>query len=337
VNPAMTCIIILSSLYFLVQVALMIARMVNQLVEQQRFGPVKKFHDAVNQVAKREVEFAPMLCILFVCARMRAMQIDPVNGNPPRWAQICFYLCTGSIVAQTLLGICSNLFGQKPTVDKEESNSDSAILRVIEFLKWAVMALFFGALMVAIISIFRLSIDIAPAHGRVPPLTPSLKCCLFLSTIYFTVYLAREIADTAQKIRDWKGPSYSGNPSRLTTIKDWLDTTARDTVGFAPMLCTLFLGTWLRALQITGGTGTPPGWAQTFMYVATWCIPLKLLAHLDKLPKSDGLEKILEICQHLCMLVMYSCCVAIIVALFTMTPETANGEGTIEILAPPVS
>merc|ERR1719162_1397143 len=110
VNPAMICIIILSALYFIVYVALMIASMVNEFVEQQRFGPVKKFHDAVNQVAKREVEFAPMLCILFICARMRAMQIDPVNGNPPHWAQICFYISTGSIVVQTMLGICSKLF-----------------------------------------------------------------------------------------------------------------------------------------------------------------------------------------------------------------------------------
>jgi len=338
VNPAMTCIIILAALYFIVYVALMIASMVNEFVEQQRFGPVKKFHNAVNQAAKREVEFAPMLCILFICARMRALQIDPVNGNPQRWAQICFYICTGSVVVQTFLAVCSNLFGQKSAIDKDqESNTENTILRVLEFVKWVVMALFFGALMIAIIAIFRLSIDLAPAHGRMPRLTPSLKCCLFLSAVYFTVYIAREVADTAQKLRDWKGQQYSGNPSRLTTIKEWLDGTAKDTVGFTPMLCTLFLGTWLRALQITGGTGTPPGWAQTFMYVATWCIPLKLVAHLDKVPKSEGLEKVFEICQHLCLLVMYSCCIAIIIALFTMTPETANGEGTITVLAPPVS
>jgi len=271
VNPAMTCIIILSALYFIVYVALMIASMVNEFVEQQRFGPVKKFHNAVNQAAKREVEFAPMLCILFICARMRALQIDPVDGNPQRWAQICFYICTGCVVVSTLVAVCSNLFGQKSAVDKDqESKSDSTVLQGLEGVKWIVMALFFGALLVAIIAIFRMSIDLAPAHGRMPRLTPSLKCCLFLIAVYFTVYIAREIADTAQKLRDWKGQQYSGNPSRLTSIKEWLDGTAKDTVGFTPMLCTLFLGTWLRALQITGGTGTPPGWAQTFMYVATW-------------------------------------------------------------------
>ena len=37
-----------------------------------------------------------MLCVLFLGARMRALQMDPKHGNPQRWAQNCFYLCTYS-------------------------------------------------------------------------------------------------------------------------------------------------------------------------------------------------------------------------------------------------
>ena len=35
-----------------------------------------------------------MLCVLFLGARMRALQMDPKHGNPQRWAQNCFFLCT---------------------------------------------------------------------------------------------------------------------------------------------------------------------------------------------------------------------------------------------------
>ena len=32
----------------------------------------------------------PMLCILFLGARMRAVQMDPINAAPQKWAQNCF-------------------------------------------------------------------------------------------------------------------------------------------------------------------------------------------------------------------------------------------------------
>merc|ERR1719174_496037 len=46
---------------------------------------------------------APMFCVLFLGARMRALQMDPINGNPQPWAQNCFYACTYALLAQTLL------------------------------------------------------------------------------------------------------------------------------------------------------------------------------------------------------------------------------------------
>merc|ERR1719247_3465849 len=45
---------------------------------------------------------APMLCILFLAARMRALQMDPVGGNPQKWAQNCFFVCTYSLIAQSV-------------------------------------------------------------------------------------------------------------------------------------------------------------------------------------------------------------------------------------------
>merc|ERR550514_273993 len=53
--------------------------------------------------AKYTVNFAPMLCILFIGARMRALQIDPKHGNPQRWAQTCFFLCAYSVLVQCIL------------------------------------------------------------------------------------------------------------------------------------------------------------------------------------------------------------------------------------------
>ena len=46
-----------------------------------------------------------MLCVLFIGARMRALQIDPKNGSPQPWAQKCFFMCTASVLVQASLAI----------------------------------------------------------------------------------------------------------------------------------------------------------------------------------------------------------------------------------------
>ena len=51
--------------------------------------------------------FAPTLGVLFIDARMRAPNMDPVDGAPQRWAQNCFYMCTYALLAQTLLCIAT--------------------------------------------------------------------------------------------------------------------------------------------------------------------------------------------------------------------------------------
>merc|ERR1719378_1483952 len=57
-----------------------------------------------------------------------------------------------------------------------------------------------------------------------------------------------------------------------------------ETVTFAPMLCVLFLGTRIRALQLaTAEDGSvpkeagPPPWAQHAMFLASWSIIIQLV------------------------------------------------------------
>merc|ERR1719359_1912654 len=46
-----------------------------------------------------------MMAVLFIGARMRALQMDPINGAPQKWAQNCFYLCTYAVMMQCILAI----------------------------------------------------------------------------------------------------------------------------------------------------------------------------------------------------------------------------------------
>merc|ERR1719191_1098139 len=86
--------------YFLIYVLLAVTRTVNEWMGRTH----SKFADVMS-LAAYTVNLAPMLCVLFIGARMRALQIDPEHGNPQFWAQCCFYACTTSILVQVILVI----------------------------------------------------------------------------------------------------------------------------------------------------------------------------------------------------------------------------------------
>ena len=46
--------------------------------------------------------FAPMLAVLFIGLRMRALQITDNRGSPQKWAQQGMFLCTYAILMQVL-------------------------------------------------------------------------------------------------------------------------------------------------------------------------------------------------------------------------------------------
>merc|ERR1719453_2561046 len=70
------------------------------------------------------------------------------------------------------------------------------------------------------------------------------------------------------------------NQSQPTAIERIIEH-ATFTVAQAPMLCVLFLGTRMRAIQITGGQtekyGLPQWWVQGAMQVCAWSVLIQLI------------------------------------------------------------
>merc|ERR1719160_1720815 len=92
--------------------------------------------------ATNAMNFAPMLSILFIGARMRALQMDPVNGNPQKWAQNCFYMCTYAVAAQVLMSIVIPLVLQgeakvgKTEGDMEYTVENKGIGSILTVTRW---------------------------------------------------------------------------------------------------------------------------------------------------------------------------------------------------------
>merc|ERR1719191_2536673 len=103
VAPAVQCTMILSCQYFLVYGGIQVARTWTQYV-----GIAANFTSKAEtalMTACASMNFAPMLAVLFIGARMRALNMDPVNGNPQKWAQNCFFMCTYALMAQTTCSV----------------------------------------------------------------------------------------------------------------------------------------------------------------------------------------------------------------------------------------
>merc|ERR1719335_720125 len=108
VSPAVQCTIALTTIYFLTYFCFEIFKSYNELQGYQTSRGYETFKLATYTVA-----FCPMLCVLFIGARMRALSMG-LDG-PQAWAQYCFYACTGAVWTVTLLVIIVPfVFGIKP-------------------------------------------------------------------------------------------------------------------------------------------------------------------------------------------------------------------------------
>jgi hypothetical protein len=134
----------------------------------------------------------------------------------------------------------------------------------------------------------------------------------------------------------------------LTAAQDAVES-AKSTVAFAPMLAVLFIGTRMRALQLSDNEGAPQAWVQAGMFLATWslmiqftmCLLMPLCTGQKYTP--DSLDKpaqppvignyygalTLSIVRYLALVSLMGGVAVVATGVFLMTPENANGKGSV--------
>merc|ERR1719473_1357289 len=146
-------------------------------------------------------------------------------------------------------------------------------------------------------------------------------------------------------------------------IKDAVET-AKTTVQFAPMISVLFIATRMRALQISNNKGAPQGWAQDGMYLCSWALCVQFCMCLfvpiftrekyqtdaldgsvsakdqkvdAKVPLTNysvpGGHYVVETIRYLALIALFAGIVTVITSVFLITPETANGRGSIPVVS----
>jgi len=295
--------------------------------------------------------FAPMMAVLFIGARMRALQMDPINGAPQRWAQNCFYMCTYAVMMQCILAVTIPLVlggsvkkGDKGEGDVEYEVNHKWLGTCLEVARWIIMFSIYLGISAVIWSVFVIEHPKGPQYT--PPISVTMQCVINLTVQFFVIYTVIWIGITVKELTGWEWHF-------ITNAME----NAKGTLAFCPMLSILFVATRMRAMTLTNWKGAPQGWAQDGMYMATWSVLLQFLMVLliplctlvmegkathaecdeDGNPKFKPEGKIallvVEIIRFLALGLLYGGTITVMVGIWTMTPENANGRGAVPLVS----
>jgi hypothetical protein len=252
----------------------------------------------VMHQALKALDFAPQICILFLGARMRALQLG--HTDPQQWALYFFFAATTAIMAYSIVvSLVHYAIGQNKALSFMEGIS----LLVLHVSTAAVIA-----------SVFM----IEAVSGPTPFISTTVRVIMCMTVLFFFVHTVLFIFEQLTE---------AGMVQSSLGVETF--TACMESVMFVPMMCALFLGTRMRALQLSHNTGAPQGWAQDFMMLATWAISLDLVIVLAEhsFGSPDDKHIVSRCFQAICLTVMHVSTSAVIASIFLQTVENTSVNG----------
>lgn len=338
-SPSVSCTAGLAVQFFLVQLLLSCAAASSP---GGRSGCGPKII-RVLRLAAHTVFFAPMLCVLFIGARLRAMEVDRELGMPQPWAQDAFYACSYALLLQTSMVVLVPLLpggdsrrgeglmgGDVEVVLAQHEHGACRLLFAL--LRFAPGLALFGSVAVVIASILTLR---SPGGAATPALPATTRCLLALAVLFFAVYAGLWGAIAARDLaREVWGRGHGRFRRSVTALLYTPLRAASGVVQLCPMLAVLFLSLRLRSQQLAGNAGHPPRWAQGAMYLCTGSLVALTLVSLAvgvasprKRPagaEGSGFARAALGIHALASACLHGGAAAVCVALYIVTPESAR-------------
>jgi len=356
VSTAISCVLILVAAFFGVYFLHAVTAVYNHWLKETVSG--MKLEWVLTRV-QDSVNLAPMLSVLFIALRMRALQINPRTGSAQTWAMNCMVASTVFLLLKVFSMVVI------PMCDVQSSKINGTGIGEVMFpytkkyfevseavVKHTCTCCIYGLALAIMAALFLLRSPDGPS--MTPHVSPAMMCVTILCNLYFLAHISVYVAHTVTNIY----PKMK-MPHILMGVFD----TGRKGVMYAPMLAILFLAARMRALQLTitvdgkvPPTAGPQIWAQEGMYLSTWAVFVQvLMAYLVAaiLGAGNSVRTDMTVTQDLkntrtglCLIVAKYCCVVlmyigaciVIVAIFKMTPETLppyNEQSVLPVPAPP--
>merc|ERR1719331_1906951 len=194
VSTTMKAVINLTIQFFLVYTAVAVVRTYNDL---NKAAPMTKALAVVNACTST-VNFAPMLSVLFIGVRMRALQLSKGEpdkvGLPQWWVKDAMLYCAWSVLAQTLMVLATGLMIEgTPEVDEDGTPKapagDGIVPKVLTAVRYTAMAVTYGGFTAVCVGAFMMDPPKELWPDGVPPVSPAVGSTMNLSAQYFFVYL----------------------------------------------------------------------------------------------------------------------------------------------------
>eukprot|EP00929_Paragymnodinium_shiwhaense_P067335 TRINITY_DN338_c1_g1_i1.p1 TRINITY_DN338_c1_g1~~TRINITY_DN338_c1_g1_i1.p1 ORF type:complete len:808 (-),score=168.26 TRINITY_DN338_c1_g1_i1:134-2557(-) len=222
--PAVMCTMILAVLFFVIQLGIAMSRTYAEF-SQKDTGRVT----TVLNAAADTVNFAPMLSILFLAARMRALQHD---GQPQAWAQKCMFASTGALAVTAALAVAVPLIlGGSMELDKSTGQARFKVKhptlgKVLVAIRYLTMVDMYVGACGVIVSIFKFESPRGAEHTL--PVSPTVQCVVNLCVQYFVIYLLLNVLNT---LAEFGGFNDSGDPKLAVSIVGATGLQAKNFVG----------------------------------------------------------------------------------------------------------
>merc|ERR1719181_1529252 len=250
-----------------------------------------------------------------------------------------YAMCTTAILAIAVpLSMDAKVEQNPRTKEVTVTVENAAVGKVLTVIRYLCMLGFYGGVIGVIHSIFTFEAPAGPEHTL--PVSPAVQCVVNLTCQFFFVYFMMTLMLTMSELTHVRFETYKTYAAIAA---------AKSTLAFAPMLSILFVTTRMYALLITDKKGAPQRWVQDGFYMCTWslfisfwmCLVMAFL--MDEVETdSDGnvINKFnnkaaaitVTAIRYLCMALLYGGIICVIVGLFTMTPENANGRGSVPLV-----
>merc|ERR1719398_299108 len=173
-SPTMQCVLNLAFQYFLIYALLWIFITLEDFTSFE----LTSVKQAV-ETAKSTVAFAPMIAVLFIATRMRALQMTDNKGAPQGWVQDGMYLATWSILIQFFMCLLMPLFtGKKYTPDsldgpvaKVDNVSNPYAAGAVTFIRYSALIALIGGIATVITGVMLMTPETANGRGAIPLVT----------------------------------------------------------------------------------------------------------------------------------------------------------------------
>eukprot|EP00443_Scrippsiella_acuminata_P000652 CAMPEP_0115346758 /NCGR_PEP_ID=MMETSP0270-20121206/94519_1 /TAXON_ID=71861 /ORGANISM="Scrippsiella trochoidea, Strain CCMP3099" /LENGTH=1013 /DNA_ID=CAMNT_0002768637 /DNA_START=67 /DNA_END=3105 /DNA_ORIENTATION=- len=275
---------------------------------------------------------APMVALLFLAVTIRAghlgaspaSKIHWVVGATPMPLAVAGYLC--------LEAFCAGVAGAvgEADVDAPRGTHVYTTIAALQAPKLLVAIFVYQQLLPVALSIPFMEPEASTLAAEEVPLSAALRAVLLLEALYFAVHVGQWLAFFAQDLCELDCKRVRNTLLNVGVAN-----------RFLPAVCTLFIITEFRVLQLTENMGVVPAWAQECMYVTVFATfvqaicnflaPLLLETSIEV--DEDGkpeyhlqpwfLASVVAMVNHAALLALSIGVLAMSIVHFTITRETA--------------